>query len=177
MSIWYQTSFASSTLNWGTGITVETRLSQEITAQSDTIITIVKWKLGIGTGSPSDNVNLNIYQGGTNPENGTLVAGPISVAGNTLPPAADDDKYVSFVLPTPLSITNGTKYYFTFTRDTLDGSNGYQHRFRDSDEFAYSQAWNFIPVNGGWAPANGGNRELGIQIGTQTILARPIFLN
>lgn len=61
--------------------------------------------------SPDDSVILSVYQGGTTPENGTLI-GTKSVAAADIP---DKNNYIYFVFATPLTLVTGT-YFFTITR-------------------------------------------------------------
>jgi len=128
---------------WGGGSTYAPKISQRFIPTSNATLNIAFHRIA-RLGGPTDNVTLNIYAGGTNPENGVLVAGPISVAGNTIPDNNSTSiSYTAFVLATPLTLTAGTTYWFTFNRD-LEGS------FTDAYISTYWTYIYFSSVNDGW---------------------------
>lgn len=113
----------SSTGYFAFGTPSYTRVSQEYTPTTN--ITIEKIALGVENwyGKPTDNLILNIYRGGTNPENGTRVLGPLAKGFQVL---KDEDlphgpAWLEFV--NPLTLQANQKYYFTLTRSgTLSSS-------------------------------------------------------
>lgn len=159
MSIFYETANEGMEgLEGGAtwGAVFNAKESQEITMQSDKTLTRVDFALYKANGTPSDNILLNIYSGGTTPENGTLVAGPFTVSMSVLVPAPG--AWVPFLISPSLSLSNGTTYYFTLTRSgALDAPNSPGMNYSSDSVFAYSNRW-----LGNWTEA--ANGEEGIRL-------------
>lgn len=129
---------------WGaSSSTTKQRISQKWVATLHATLTSVEHDI-IKNSSPADNLNLNIYSGGSNAENGTLVSGPIVVAGSGIPTGFGTRTV--FTLASSLIITSGTTYWFTWTRDTLSDTDNYQSRYTAGAGNAYT----YVPVDGGW---------------------------
>lgn len=93
-------------------------------------------RLGTAAG-PTDNLVLSIYQGGTNPENGSLID-LFVVAGSSIPNAFSYDTMtqVAFVFSDRVTFLSGVTYWFTITRSGPAASQYYYY----SPNFANADA-------------------------------------
>lgn len=154
--------------NWGSALgTLESRASQTWVADVNATLTSVEVKM-YKLNSPTDNVTLTVYSGGSNPENGTSL-GTVVIDGSTFPSSAGT--YTTFTFSTPITITSGTTYWFTFTRATLDSVN----RYRWEHLTTGSGGWEYLADSGGWFAEAAIIANSIRSNGSLSILARPIF--
>ncbi len=115
------------------------KIAQKYIPSSDQTICAVEHQIARFS-SATDSVVLSVYTGGGSPEAGRVVA------SSTLPAATiplSTGTHTSFPLAPCLSIQGGTTYWFTFTRTSLNGGNGYISAYRPSNEYGYSSHWQF----------------------------------
>jgi len=136
---------------WGSNLGVYApRIAQRFVAPADASVERVNHRIKQFR-VPSDAVWLKVYEAGTTPEAGTLIAGPISISANAIPTENADAAYTSFHMPAPITLRTGTTYWFVWGRDTIQQSAYYSyHRLPLGSEFPYTEAWAFDPTGPGW---------------------------
>jgi len=106
-----------STTFMRTGLNVS-KIAVEKTATSTEAIESIELELLRTTGDPTTaNFNIKVYAGGTNPENGTLIATSETVSSASL---ATTISWITFNFTTPIEYNNGTRYYYVLESTDLD---------------------------------------------------------
>jgi hypothetical protein len=144
MKIWFEIPIGGSLRNWGNSNSTNTRkFSQLVTAQTSAkLAKVITYQRKLN--NPTDNVNLKIYEGGASPEAGTLLS-TTSIDGSTFPTSIGA---VEFILATPVSVTAGTDYYFTITRDTPDDTDRYQFDYKNTNTYDHSKLLTYTVLTG-----------------------------
>ncbi len=132
----------------GTGVTATKRLSQRMVQPFDARISSVWHRIQHWSGTPTDAVRLTIYKGGTTPDTGDVVAGPVSVPASEIAPAGAP--WTEFALGQPLRLDAGETYWYTLTRTELSDEGRCISYMRTSEQYDYSEYWAFNQANGGW---------------------------
>lgn len=119
MAIIYNVGPENTVVSSSFGTLSVAKAALELTAQSTQTIRAVGIYALIMQGSPSDNLRLKIYEGGTTPENGTLIFTAVDYPIAALHDASWTDGYqllTLFFIEPQVTLNSGTKYYFTLTR-------------------------------------------------------------
>lgn len=135
-------------LSWGnTSSTLIEDISQKYTPQVSQIICSIDQKIA-RAGNTTGDIRLRIFSGGSNPENGILIASTslASTAFATFP------SYEKWVLNECVTLNAGQAYFFTFDRTgDLSGAGVFSRvRHHGGNQYSYTTYWSYIGVNGGW---------------------------
>lgn len=148
-----------STSGGGTfGYSGNARISQQYNATSTFTLNSFAIAIYRVNGNPTDNLVLKIYKNGTNPENGTLVAGPINYPMTSLNNSFLPGGPIFFDLPSPITINSGNTYYFTITRSgalSLTNSPAVEYGSYADMGFSYPPARNWSYTFTGWTALSG----------------------
>jgi hypothetical protein len=155
----FESGFADLTGGATFGYSGNQKECEEYTAQGTHMLNEVGIWVFRANGNPTDNLQLRIYSGGATPEAGTLVAGPISISMTTLSNAFPLGGLVRFHLSSPITLSNGTKYYFVLSRSgslSLTNSPGIEYNSVGGPPypFSYANRWSY---NGAWQHFLGSN--------------------
>ncbi len=128
----------------GNSGTVSDKISQKYTAPANQTLCTLYLRVSLaGTVSASASIVLRVMAGGSDPGNGTQVSSS-SVPASSLSLANPSLSYTAFALPSCISLSSGTTYWFTFENYdpvyTLSFGN-YLSAYRNSNQFSYSSFW------------------------------------
>lgn len=144
----YQVNDDNVPMTWGrSSDSYNKKIAQEWTIQETALLNSVNHAI-YKKNSPGDNVRLMIYRGGTLPENGQLISST-TVANANIPFSYQG--YINFPFASPVELEKDIKYFFVWERTGSPSDiNCWESMLRNSDEYAYSQHWNWVALNGGW---------------------------
>lgn len=95
------------------------RIAQQYIPPVNQTLVSVAFALFKQNGAPTDNVILNIYDGGATPESGTLVAGPIAKPMSPMAYFYYQGTPTFFDLVSSITLLAGHTYYFVLTRSGI----------------------------------------------------------
>lgn len=111
---------------WGANYTQTENIMQKWIPASSHSVCQIDWWLN-KQGSPTDNVRVKVYQGGTQSLNGTLIWTSNAVAGSSI----SGYQWVSFY-NSCFTVNAGQTYWLELKRDTLDNTNKYTQNMATS---------------------------------------------
>jgi len=153
----------------GTGSTQQQALAQVVTMQSSQWLCSVGVRMSLNPGADdSDYLKMTIYQVAdinTVPTDGTQV-GIYLLPETDLPvgatPADEPETFIH--LENCISLQDDATYAFTFQRQNATSERPYLADRTTGSQYAYSDGWDYIGVDGGWQQFNGSGSGTGAEL-------------
>lgn len=111
--------------------------------------------------TPTDNLIMRFYAGGTDPENGTLIFQSGGFAGADLPATMASASYLDFSPANCISNAGGGIYWLTFTRTgALSDTNHYERVYLTDNTYLNNNLeFCSYATTGGWTCSNNTNEQ------------------